>query len=107
MSRWRETLCGSVIKVLNRDLEHPSCVMKKATENLSCGGTFLPHKKHASPPKQENRIEILTLPKESYEVLVVGPQPGDPIRYCKTHDALADELERIETAYHRLLQHNH
>ena len=82
--------------------------MKKATENLSCGGSFLPHKKHApQKTRSEPKTDIVTLPTGEYEVLVVGPQPGDPIRYSRGEDSLNEELERIQTAYQRLLQQNH
>ncbi len=79
MSRWRETLCGSV--VLGRAPESPDVSSLQAqSEILSCGGIYLPYQPTQKPFKKEKDLAVFHLAKEQYEVLLVDT-PQEIQRY--------------------------
>lgn len=68
MSRWRETLCGSV--VLSRAPETAEAASLKAQSDiLSCGGIYLPYQR--TPISKKDESFVFHLAKEQYEVLVL------------------------------------
>lgn len=72
MSRWRETLCGSVIKTAHDTGNVLNLIPEGSSEMLSCGGAFLPHSKMTAL-KNNQVSRLVHLPKEKGEVVVCGP----------------------------------
>src|SRR3990167_5396557 len=68
MSRWRETLCGSVIK--SAPEAQPGLISEGFPAMLTCGGTFRP--RYEKPVLFCRQNGIIFLPKENYEVLIPG-----------------------------------
>lgn len=98
MSRWRETLCGSVIKSALPLTEKPDILSGQAQPVLSSGGSFLPR---TQDPHKSNGMSPIFLPTERYEV-VMNDTESKWVRYGHTGDTEADEIERIESALDHL-----
>lgn len=98
MSRWRETLCGSVIKSALPFCEKPDLLTGQAQPVLSSGGSFLPR---VCDPNKSNSISPIFLPTERYEI-VMNDAESKWVRYGQTGDVEADEIERIESALDHL-----
>ena len=98
MSRWRETLCGSVIKSAMPFNEKADILSGQAPQVLSSGGSFLPRVQN---PLNTKAISPIFLPKDTYEV-VMNDAESKWVRYGHGTDETAEEIERIETALDHL-----
>lgn len=99
MSRWKQTLCGSVIK--NRKVQFlgtPVNLFKGDSKILSSGGSFLPHpKRHLL--RHKIKQTLVHLPTETHELLVVEPFEEDQrFQESTSSSADKDEMDRIEEA---------
>lgn len=72
MSRWRESLCGSVLKSTKPELEGLNVIMGHTSDVLTCGGKFMPRstQKAYHALKDKKIPTIISLPKEGYEVVL-------------------------------------
>ncbi|MDO8519226.1 MAG: hypothetical protein Q7T11_03575 [Deltaproteobacteria bacterium] len=98
MSRWRETLCGSVIKSAMPMNEKADILAGQAQPVLSSGGSFLPRSQN---PLKARGVPAIFLPKEKYEI-IVNDSESKWMRYGHDADGLSDEIERIESALEHL-----
>lgn len=99
MSRWRETLCGSVIKTANEPGNISNLVPGNSSEVLSCGGAFLPHSKMTA--LKNNQIsKLVHLPKEKGEVVVCGPDAD--YAHFSAGDSADDFLEALDGTINQL-----
>lgn len=95
MSRWRETLCGSVV-MAPADKPNIAGVAAQDSEVLSCGGVFLPSSQRTVPLRKQSTT-IFHLPKDKYEVIVLNPNVL-PVRYGEDQNALSEEISRFDEA---------
>ncbi len=95
MSRWRETLCGTVVLApANRQEQGGIPPLGASSEVLSCGGVFLASSKNR-PLKKRDPL-MFHLPKSHYEVVVVHPA-NNPARYGENFiRELEDDLKLME-----------
>lgn len=93
MSRWKDTLCGSVI--LGNTSSQQTFLPSHQSDVLSCGGNFLPQ----NAPQNLTTFKrpyFITLPKEGQEIMVC--KNDNVLRYGEDSEDIADELEMIEEA---------
>lgn len=89
MTRWKESLCGSVLKVA--PAENASSPLGQPSEVLSCGGCMV-----SNPVTRLSfRPIMLHLPKEDYEVILYVPN-DNAARFSSRHNLYEDEIEMIE-----------
>ncbi len=94
MSRWKDTLCGSVI--LGNSSNQQSFLPSHQSEVLSCGGNFLPQNAPQNLATTYKKPMIITLPKDQPEIMVC--HHNNLLRYGEENEDIADELEMIEAA---------
>lgn len=94
MSRWRETLCGSVIKSAQEGA--PELVGGAMPGMLSCGGTFHPYQQKPALLLQR-QSGVIFLPKDNYEVLIPGAG-NDWVHYNIQIAQQKEDVEMLEEA---------
>ncbi|MBX7148609.1 hypothetical protein K1X76_05940 [bacterium] len=93
MSRWKDTLCGSVI--LGNSSQQQTFMPSHQSEVLSCGGNFLPQNAPQNLATFKKPM-FITLPKDEHEIMVC--QQNNVMRYGQDDEDIAEELEMIEAA---------
>jgi len=94
MSRWRETLCGSVLLPAYEKAQSVYHRLGESSEILSCGGQYLPHYKTYTPTHKINTAYV-HLPKQEYEV-VVSRTDENLRRYGGEIDPMVREMEMMD-----------
>lgn len=103
MSRWRETLCGSVLKGASDTPQGQKITLGPKPEMLTCGGAFLP--KAVLPSKLPCfKPTVVYLPKESNEILVghLSDHRTQWMRYGGTQDVSVEDMELVTEALKNL-----